>query len=69
MRYSKSHDRHVTVQYVRLSSTSLPRFIASKSLQIPDNTIVYKLTSRNEIEILTSHAESEEKKSHTATET
>ena len=50
----KSRDTHVTVQCVRLSSASFQSFITSKFVEIPDNTIVYKLTNVHVIDQLTS---------------
>ena len=54
----KSRDTHVTIQCVRLSPASFQSYITSKFVEIPDKTIVYKLTNAYEIDLLTSHAES-----------
>ena len=43
---------------VWLSSASFQSFITSKFVEIPDKTIVYKLTNVHEIDLLTTHAES-----------
>ena len=43
--------------------------ITSKFVEIPDKTIVYKLTNVHEINLLTSHAEIEDEKWQAGTET
>ena len=54
----KSRATHVTTQCVLLSLAGFQSYITSKFIEIPDKTIVYKLTNAHEIDLLTSHAES-----------